>query len=187
LTRPGDQYYLNYYTLGIMDTGSTFTVNYSSTHANNYTFTVQTSLSQSTPASSFGSPTPLLEQLGSSDPYGLYFTDSLYESAMQRTTPYYSGFLTNGVSGNSFGPAFPDSSAGTYTYQMGNICPIITPGYDAEVIPTFSIFRINTSNLPSPWTNYSSTNLGGGYWKESTKMSGSDWNYTWYAATTQPS
>jgi hypothetical protein len=69
---------------------------------------------------------------------------------------------------------------------MGEICPVFLSDADAAPIPTFSIFRINTSNLPSPWTNYSSTSLGGGYWKENTSMYGSDWSYTWYAATTQP-
>jgi hypothetical protein len=175
-------YYPQYYTLDIKDTSSTLTVNYSGTVEHNYAFIVQTSLTQYTPASNFGAQPPLLERLGSSsvDPYGLYCTDELYELALQRTTPYYSGYFT--TSSGSFFPNFPDSSAGTSTYQMGAISPIITPGTDAEFIPSFSTTRIGPSTTPSPWTNYVQGISNGSYWQASTNMAGSDWNYSWYAA-----
>jgi hypothetical protein len=169
--------YPEFYTLDIKDTGSTFTSNYVHDISGDYDFTIQESLSQSTPASSFGSPTPLLEQLGASDPYGLYFTDSLYETASQMTTPYYSSWITSNSGNLGLGWSDPN-------YMIGEICPAFNADADAPPVPTFSIFRINTAGL-NPWANYTSTSNGGD-WTANTSMSGSGWNYTWYAATTPP-
>src|SRR5262249_8623270 len=107
--------YPEFYTLNIHDTGSTFTTTYVPHITNDYASTITRSPSQSTPASQFGAQPPLLEQLGSSDPYGLYFTDSLYESAMQRTSPYYSSWIASN-SGN-LGLGWPNSS----NYMIGEI------------------------------------------------------------------
>jgi hypothetical protein len=177
LTKPS---YPEYYSLDIKDTGSTFTTNYVHNISGDYDFTIQTSLSQSTPASHFGAQPPLLEQLGSSDPYGLYFTDSLYETAGQRTTPYYSSWIVSN-SGN-LGLGWPNSN----NYMIGEICPVFSSDSDAAPVPTFSTTRIGPSITPNAYTNYQQVLLGGGFWQESTSMYGSDWNYTWYAATTQP-
>jgi hypothetical protein len=70
--------------------------------------------------------------------------------------------------------------------MIGEICPVFTSSSDAAPVPTFSTTRIGPSITPNAYTNYQQVLLGGGFWKENTSMYGSDWNYTWYAATTSP-